>query len=399
MLLTEQVQTNRSKELSELCHKAKNLYNSANWYYRQDFFKLSNFLSYYDLDLILKKQGCYKQLPSQTSQQIIKLVVKNWKSYWKGIKKFKIRPHEFRFKKPKIPNYKKKNGEFIVIFTNQQCRIKQGYLYFPKRVNLKPIKMRKDFKLNQVRIIPLNNKYKIEIIYEKGCNNLNLNKNNILSIDLGLNNLITAVNNNGYNPFIIKGGIIKSINQFYNKKLARYKSVAKKINNLYETKRTRKLTLKRNNKIIDIFHKISRYVVNYCVKNDIGTIVIGKNDGWKQKINIGKINNQNFVSVPFFKLIRQIEYKGKLVGIDLVKQEEAYTSKCSFLDNEPIEKRNVYLGKRISRGLFRSKNGRLINADVNGAYNIMKKAFPNALTDGIEALVLTPEIISNFKQN
>ena len=393
MRLTEIIHLRSSEQLSKLCHLAKNLYNLGNWYVRQDFFNFENVLSYYDLDFILKYKKAYRNLPSQTSQQILKLLNRNWKSYFKGLKEYRQDFKKFK-KKPKIPRYKKKNGELIVIFTNQQCKIKDGCLYFPKRVNLEPIRTRIKEKLKEVRIIPLGGCYKIEIVYEKEKKDLGLNKENILSIDLGLNNLITAVNNNGRNPFIIKGGIVKSINQYYNKQLAYFKRIENKKGNLQDTKRIQKLHLKRNNKINTIFHRISKNVIEYCIQNNIGTIVIGYNNGWKQKINIGKKNNQNFVQIPLLKLVKQIEYKAQLKGISVLTIDEAYTSKCSFLDKESIEKHETYVGKRIKRGLFRTSNGTIINADVNAGYNIMKKAFPNSVSvDGIEAFGLMPQVI------
>jgi len=391
--LSETIYINSSAQISKLCHSAKNLYNLANWYVRQDFFKLNIFLNYYDLDYILKDKNVYRELPSQSSQQILKLVNRNWRSYFGALKVYRANPNKFK-NKPKIPHYKKKNGEFIVIFTNQQCRIKEGYLYFPKKVNLKRIKTRIKEKLKEVRIIPLGIKYKIEIIYKKEEKDLGLNKNNILSIDLGLNNLITAVNNIGLDPIIIKGKVVKSINQYYNKQLAFYRSIENKKSNFQDTKRIQKLHLKRDNKINTIFHRISRFIINYCIKNNLGTIIIGYNNGWKQNINIGKKNNQKFVQIPFLRLINQVKYKSELVGISVITINENHTSKCSFLDNEEIRHHKKYLGKRISRGLFRTSNGTLINADVNAGYNIMKKVFPNSVqVDGIEAFGLMPQII------
>ncbi len=393
MRLTEIIQLKYSEELSNLCHLAKNLYNLANWYFRQDFFNLNNFLSYYDLDFILKDKQAYQNLPAQTSQQILKLLIRNWKSYFKALREYKRDFKKFK-KKPKIPGYKKKNGESIAIFTNQQCKIREEYLCFPKMVNLEPIKTRIKENLNQVRILPRGICYIIEIVYEKEEQDLKLNKEHILAIDLGLNNLITAVNNNGCKPFIIKGGIVKSINQYYNKQLAYFRSIENKKGNFADTKRIEKLHLIRNNKIKTIFHRISKNVIEYCIQNNIGTIAIGYNSNWKQKINIGRRNNQNFVQIPLLKLVRQIEYKSKLIRIQVKRIEESYTSKCSFLDNETIEQHDKYLGKRISRGLFKSSKGKIINADINGAYNIMKKGFPNAISvDGIEAFGLMPQIL------
>jgi len=391
--LTDVIQVDYSVELSKLCHLTKNLYNLANWYVRQDFFNISNILSFYDLDFILKQKEAYRNLPSQTSQQILKYVARNWKSYFKALGSYRRDFKKFK-KKPKIPRYKKKNGESIAIFTNQQCNIKNGYVHFPKRVNITPIKTRITKRLKEVRIIPLGVKYKIEIVYEKEEKDLGLDKRHILSIDLGLNNLITAVNNNECKPFIIKGGMIKSINQYYNKQLAYYRRIENKKGNFADTKRIQKLHLIRNNKLTTLFHRISKNIIDYCIQMNIGTIVIGYNHGWKQKINIGKRNNQKFVQIPFLKLITQIEYKAQLIGMHVLTVNENHTSKCSFLDNEPIRKHNKYAGKRVSRGLFKTSKGILLNADVNGAYNIMKKAFPNTiLVDGIEAFGLMPQII------
>ncbi|TKJ23096.1 MAG: transposase [Promethearchaeota archaeon Loki_b32] len=391
--LSETIYKNSSDQLSKLCHLAKNLYNLANWYVRQDFLKLNNFLNYYDLEYILKDKQAYRKLPSQTSQQILKLVNRNWKSYFGALKEYRTNPKKFK-NKPRIPHYKRKNGESIVIFTNQQCRIKQGYLNFPKKVNLKLLKTRIKEKLKEVRIIPLGIKYKIEIIYEKEEQDLGLNKKNLLSIDLGVNNLITAVNNIGLDPIIIKGKVIKSINQYYNKQLAYYRSIENKKSNFQDTKRIQKLHLKRNNKIYTIFHRISRLLINYCIKNNLGTIIIGYNEDWKQNINIGKKNNQKFAQIPFLKLINQVKYKSELVGITVITINENHTSKCSFFDNEEIRHHKKYLGKRISRGLFRTSNGTLINADVNAGFNIMKKVFPNSVqVDGIEAFGLMPQKI------
>ncbi|MFX1373111.1 MAG: RNA-guided endonuclease InsQ/TnpB family protein [Promethearchaeota archaeon] len=396
MKLTEVIQVNYSSELSHLCHLAKNLYNLANWYVRQHFFNLNTLLSYYDLDFILKNKDAYRNLPSQTSQQIIKYVKRDWKSYFRGLEEYKRNFKKFK-KKPKIPRYKKKSGESIAIFTNQQCKIKNGYLYFPRRVNLEPIKTRITERLKEVRIVPLGVKYKVEIVYEKEEKGLGLDKEHILSIDLGLNNLITAVNNNGCRPFIIKGGMIKSINQYYNKQLAYFRGIENKKGNFTDIKRIQRLHLIRNNKITTVFHRISKNVIEYCILHNIGTIVIGYNKGWKQKINIGKKNNQKFVQIPFLKLIKQFEYKAKLKGIQVLTVNESHTSKCSFLDDESIEKHEKYAGKRISRGLFKTSKGILLNADVNGAYNIMRKAFPNAISeDGIEAFGLMPQILQQI---
>ncbi len=394
MRLTEQIQMKKREDFSCLCYLSKNLYNLANYYVRQEFFYLGNWLRYYDLWYILKDKEPYRKLPSQTAQQILKLLDKNWKSFFNSIKEWKEHPEKYQGR-PRPPKYKKKNGEFIVIFTNQQCRIKNGYLHFPRKINLSPIKTRIRNLLHQVRIIPKGLFYNLEVIYSKKINNLKLNKNRIIGIDLGINNIVTIVNNVGLKPTIIKGIIVKSINQFYNKRIAELKSIKDKQGIKFETKRLQRIARKRNNKINDIFLKISRKVINYCIENNFGTIIIGYNRAWKQKVNMGKINNQKFVQIPFFKLINQIKYKSELVDIDIIIERESFTSKCSFLDKEPIKKHKKYMGKRINRGLFKTKKGILINADVNAGYNIIKKVVPNAVSaDGIEDVGLHPYSIA-----
>jgi putative transposase len=184
---------------------------------------------------------------------------------------------------------------------------------------------------------------------------------------------------------------MKSVNQYYNKTKAKLQS--KLENDKRTSKRIEKLTLKRNNKINDYLHKASRYIVNQLVSKDISKLIIGYNKQWKQDINIGKRNNQNFVNIPFYKFISMLEYKCELEGVEMITHEESYTSKCSFLDNEPIKKHDSYLGKRIKRGLFRSSKGELINADLNGSYNIMRKVVPN-FTNGIEGVVVHPRLIT-----
>ncbi|MCP4764614.1 MAG: IS200/IS605 family element transposase accessory protein TnpB, partial [archaeon] len=228
-----------------------------------------------------------------------------------------------------------------------------------------------------VRIVPYSDRYIFEIIYEKKSENLGLDKNRIVGIDLGVTNLVTMSNNFDRTSLIIKGGIAKSINQYYNKKLADYKSKAKKINKKEITNRILRLHRKRNNKIDDIFHKISRTTINYCIKNNIGTIIIGYNEGWKQNCNIGTKNNQNFIQLPFLKLIRKIEYKAELVGIEVKLETEEYTSQtCSNCGCESMNNRK-------HRGLYVCSDcGLVMNADINASRNIIKKGFPESYRIG-----------------
>ena len=239
-------------------------------------------------------------------------------------------------------------------------------------------------------------KFKINIIY-KYEEKVKLKDNEkYCSIDLGLNNLMTLTSNSGLNPTLVNGRPLKSINQYYNKKLAKLKSELPK--GIRTSLRIKKLTEKRNNKINDYIHKSSRFLVNYCVDNQLNTIVLGYNEGWKTGVEMGKRNNQNFVGIPFETIKWYINYKSYMEGINFITQEESYTSKCSSLDFEQIKRHDNYLGKRIKRGLFKSGEGKLINSDVNGSLNILRKAVSNVeFTNGIEAVAVLPKKIKSFK--
>jgi putative transposase len=277
MKLTEQIQLKKSIKLAGLCHSAKDLYNTANYLIRQAFFRENRWIRYYELNKLLKMSVPYQALPSQTSQQVLRTLEQNWKSFFNACREHRVHPEKFQGS-PKLPKYKRKRGEFVVIFTNQQCVIKDEYLRFPKRVELKPIKTQITNQLHQVRIVPKGLYYILEIVYEKESIDLKLDKDRVIGIDLGLNNLLTIVNNAGVSPIVIKGGIVKSTNHFYNKQWARYKSLKDKQGyQARETRRLQQLTRKRNNKVRDFFHKASRAVIKYCIANNIGRILIGYN--------------------------------------------------------------------------------------------------------------------------
>ena len=398
MNLTEKHIINKNhsnfKKFDELCFISKNLYNQANYIIRQEFTANNNYLNYIKIEKItknLEEHNNYRLLPSQISQQILRLLDKNWLSFFRAIKDWSKNKSKY-LGRPKLPKYKKKNGRNIIIFTNQGCRIKDNYIHFPKKLNLTPIKTKVN-NLRQVRIVPKNNVYIMEVVYEKDIENLKLNKNKVIAIDLGINNFSTITNNFGLKPTVINGKIIKSFNQYYNKKKAKLMSYVK---GLGISNKIIKLTNKRNNKIEDYFHKVSRYIINYCVKNDVGTIVVGKNKNWKQKSKLSKKVNQNFVSIAFDSFINKLNYKAKLLNINFLETEESYTSKSSFIDNETMDKNTNFQGKRIKRGLFKTKNGILINADVNGSYNILRKAFSKFKSDEIEDVGLHPVRINIF---
>ena len=241
--------------------------------------------------------------------------------------------------------------------------------------------------ISQFRIVPKNNYIVLEVVYEASIKELLKDNKRYMSIDLGIDNLASC-SSNVTNSFIINGKPVKSINQFYNKKKAKLQSELEIKNKKKTSKQIQNLTLKRNNKIKDYFHKASRYIVNQLVNQSINTLIIGKNDGWKQETNIGKKNNQNFVNIPHQIFINQLKYKCKLEGINVIEQEESYTSKVSFLDNDYIPTYQVddelfkSSGKRIKRGLYKTFNCSIINADINGSLNIMRK-YLNVVCDEI----------------
>ena len=358
------------KELNNLCWLSKNLYNYANYCLRQSFIKTGKLPSEYELTkkFAKREQVDYKALPAQTAQQVIKLLYKNWKSFFSAIKDYKKNPSKYKGR-PKLPKYKDKSGQNVVLFTGQQCHVKEGKIKFPKNV-YKPLRTKVD-NVVQVRIVPQATCYIIEVVYKKeGKVYENLKKEKVLAIDLGVNNLATCVSNIGQRPFIINGKPLKSINQYSNKLRAKYMSY---VGGRGTSRNLQRVLFKRSNLIQNYLHHASRCIINYCLENDIGTIVIGHNKDWKQEVSIGKVNNQNFVSIPFNTLIQQVQYKGEEVGITVVVTEESYSSKVDHLALETMEHHEHYLGKRVKRGLFRSSTGIYLNADVNGAIGIMRK--------------------------
>ena len=375
-------------ECDRLCFQSKNIYNQGLYNVRQHYFNTKTYLNYYGNYDLTKTQECYDYLPKKVFTQTLRHVDMVFKSFFALLKNKSV--------KNKIPKYLDKvDGRYVTIFTKQaiglrefkktgKLRLSQTDIYIPTKLT--------DFtSLKEVRIVPRTHHYVIEVVYQvkekTHCGN-----GKYAAIDLGLNNLATVAFNEGSNPLIVNGRPLKSINQYYNKKKAQYQSRLK--GGKRTSKRIYKLTDKRNNKVTDYLHKASRLLVNQLVSQGITTLVIGKNKNMKQDINIGKVNNQNFVQLPIMRFADLMKYKCELEGINVLFNEESYTSKCSFLDSEPICKHDKYMGKRVKRGLFVSRNGIKINADVNGAYNIMLKAVPNAFADGIEGVGVHPMVLT-----
>ena len=360
----------KDNRYEEICHKSGLLYNYCLYAFRQGVFT-GNYIKEYELSTKLGKENQYdfRNLPCHVSRNVIKQVSENIKSWIRAKKEYEKHPDKFQ-RRPKLPDYKNGKKLNIVVFDELSCRIKEdGCVHFVKNI-IKPIRTKvKPDELIQIRIIPEATCFIVEIVYERKETDLGLDKDKFLSIDLGLNNLCACVSN-VVESFIINGKIAKSVNQWYNKKKAKLMSF---VGNKGTSNKIKRITLLRNCWIEDKLHKISRYTVNFCRSNNIGTIIIGLNKGWKNKINIGKRNNQHFVSIPHSKLINKIVYKAKLLGINVIIHEESYTSKIDHLAFEPLKKQESYLGKRKKRGLFQSSIGKLINSDINGAIGIARK--------------------------
>lgn len=379
-------------ELDFLSFQSKNLYNSINYLVRQEFFANQTILSLQEVYSEIKAGLDYESLPRKVSSLVIFQVLRDWKSYIEATLEYKINPEKFQAE-PKIPKYKHKSeGRNILQYDIQAIWkkfLKQGLI---KLSGTKIIFSTRQKNIDQVRIVPRKGYYVIEVVYTvedtKPCGKY------IAAGDIGINNLIAITSNKqGFQPLVVNGRQLKSINQYYNKKKAILQSKLEK--GVHTSKQIQQLCLKRTNKINNCLHLYSRRIVALLLENEIKTLVIGKNDNWKTSIGLGHKINQEFVSIPHARFISILKYKCQMVGIELITVSEEYTSITSFLDKERPAKRKKYGGKRIKRGLFKSKKGFLINADVNGSYQIMKKAFPKAFRGkGIEGVAVHPRRLS-----
>lgn len=389
------------KECDQLCFKTKNLYNSCLYTIRQEYI-LNNNNILWNLHHLMKDTEQYKDLPAKVSSTVLNMVQINFKSFFAALKSYDSNPRKFN-SRPRIPGYLDKiDGRFFASYTNQAISPKIFRLKHVVKLSKTNIELNTkitNFELiNCVRVIPNNGYYTIEIIYTTPVKPMLEDNNMYLGIDLGVSNLAVLTSNvKGLNPVKVNGRPLKSINQFYNKKLADIKSVLKQRNDKYKSKKINKLNLKRKNKVDNYLHNSSKQIVNYCIENQINTIVVGKNDGWKQDSEMSKQNNQNFISIPHSRFIDMLKYKCEIEGIKVITKNESYTSKCSFLDSEFPQKQSIYAGKRIKRGMFRTSKGILINADVNGSYNIILKAFPKAFVNGIEGVGVHPSDLKSAK--
>ncbi len=362
--------------LMELCRLSKNLYNAALYMVRQNWFEArgdgstaKRYLNYYDTWNAMKKGNPdYGALNDHSSKLVLKQVDQAFSSFFALLRKKAAGKYEGRVK---IPGYLPKDGYNVVSFDHFKVReLKDGYITLPKSKTLRFRVAHRN--VHFIRVVPKNGCVQVNFVYRVDDVQPKPDNGRYMGVDLGVDNLATCTSN-VRRAFIVDGRPAKHVNQRFNKRISKLKEELVGKNGATTSHRTRSVTMKRNNRIDDYFHKASRYIVNQAVSSDIRTIFVGHNRGWKQEARIGRHGNQNFVQLPFDRLIHQLKYKGAMEGISVVEVEEGYTSKCSFMDDEEIRPHAEYAGRRVKRGLFRTASGRLVNADVNGSYNILRK--------------------------
>ncbi len=394
----------RYSVIDEAAFKSKNLYNAANYEYRQAFIHEGKYLTYNEVQKRMQSREAYKALPAKVSQQILMLLDKNWISFKEGLAAYNEDPSKFTGR-PKIPKYKHKTeGRNILVYTVQAVSkrgLKKGLI----QPSMLPIEVKTEHKaIHQVRIVPRNGQYVVEVIYSKKPVQAKVDPSFCGAIDLGVTNLAAITSNReGFIPRLVNGRTLKAMNQWYNKRMKELKMCLPKEDRERVTKQMEQITNKRNRQVNHYLHTASKRIIDFLVKEGVGTIIVGKNPLWKQETGMGKRNNQNFVAIPHARFIDMLTYKAELVGIQVEVQEESYTSKASFLDLDPIptyklndEEEHIFSGKRIGRRnrLYRTKGGKIICADVNGSYNILRKSKPDAFAHvdakGIAAYVVQP---------
>lgn len=396
--------------IDDLCWKSKNMYNYGNYIVRQEFVKTSKekeeglretaiWIQYNKLFDMVKDSEPYKELGSNVGQATLRKLDKAWKSFFSATKDYSKNPNKY-LGRPHMPKYlPKENGRYECDLDNNKFKVVEGYIYFC----WKPLKIMNDTfmtnipegtKLFQIRFVPKNGEYIMEVVYQIDVPDIEEKAERIASIDLGVDNLITITTNCGVTPLVINGKPLKSINQYYNKKISEMRAELKKRHNSDWSKEMQRFTTKRNNKVDDYIQKATKMVIDFCKENNIDTLVCGYNSGWKQESDMGKKTNQKFVDIPHANIVMRLSYKCETAGILFKTPEESFTSGTSFLDGEEPIKENYDKSRRVYRGLFVSNNGTKINADVNGSYQITKKAFPNAFSNGIVGVGLHPTVVA-----
>ena len=400
----------RYSVIDEAAFKSKNLYNAALYEMRQAFIFQGKRLSYNQMDKLMQPHEAYKALPAKVSQQVLKQLGEAWDSYFEACEAYRENPLKFTGH-PKLPKYKHKTeGRNLLVYTMQAISGGQtGGKKTLQRGILKPSQLPIEVKtrqnpstINQVRIVPRNGHYVVEVVYSKEPVRAQVDPSFCVAIDLGVTNLAAITSNRvGFIPRLVNGRTLKALNQWYNKRMKELTLCLPKEERERVTRQMRQITTTRNRQVNHYLHAASKSIIDFLVQEGVGTIIVGKNPLWKQETGMGRRNNQNFVQIPHARFIDMLTYKAALVGIQVEVQEESYTSKASFLDLDPIptykpndEEEHTFSGKRIGprNRLYRTKDRRKICADVNGSYNILRKRMPDAFSEakGVAAYVVQP---------
>ena len=362
------------KELDELTFKSKNLHNATLYHMRQFYFKHHYFPGYASVnkEFTHSNQPDYRSLPAKVAKHTQMQVDEACRSFAALNEKHKKGELENR---PSLPGYlHPQKGRFILHYelgAISRRSLEKGLIHLSRTKLYIPTKVDPS-KVQFVRIVPKNRTITVEVGYREILPELKQDCRRIAALDLGVNNLAVC-SSNVMDPLLIDGRYLKAVNQRANKAIASAKSYEETSHGRKTSRKIQAMYLKRNNRISDYLHKATRYLVNQFVSNQIDTVIIGHNKGWKQDTNMGARNNQNFCQIPFNDFISLLSYKCRLSGIQVILSEESYTSRCSFLDDEECEKQENYKGRRIQRGLFKTAKGKVINADLNGSLNILKK--------------------------
>jgi putative transposase len=399
---------------------SKHLYNAALYITRQAYIHQDHqVIRYPKLDQLMQGTEEYRALPGKVAQWVLKQVCAAWDSYFAAVVAWKNNPERF-LGHPRLPKYLPKQGRNLVVYTAQAISRdpKNAGWIVPSGVPIRVATKLQHGDIVQVRMVPKSTHFVVEVIYEREPAQQLVDPALIASIDVGVNNLATITSNKlGFTPLLVNGRPLKSLNQSYNKRRAKRQAHLARLNPDAVTSRTLdEMADARHRAISSYLHTASRAIINRLVHERIGTLVIGWNVGWKQAVKMGKRSNQAFVFLPRGRFIELLTYKARLAGIMVVLTEESYTSKASFLDGDPLPvygagdagehradgstipistnmpkmQTSAFRGKRVKRGLYRAADGRHINADVNGSYNILRKAFPTAFTQDIVQLKIHP---------
>ena len=385
--------------IDETAFQSKNLYNAALYMVRQTFIHEGKYLNYHAMDKLMQQHETYQALPRKVSQWVLKGLHHNWQSFFESLKAYREDPSKFNGH-PQLPKYKHKTkGRNLLVYTLQAISKPELEKGIVKPSQLAIAVKTKQQCIKQVRIVPKNGFYVVEVVYEREPIQARVDPAFCVGIDLGVTNLAAIASNRvGFAPRLVNGRPLKACNQWYNKRIKVLKKLLPKEDRERVTRQMERITNKRNRQIDHYLHTASRHIIDFLIAAGVGTVIIGLNPLWKQEVKLGKRTNQNFVSIPHSRFIDMLTYKAMLVGIQVEVREESYTSKASFLDLDPIpdyksgEEEHIFSGKRIGRRnrLYRAKEGKVISADVNGAYNILRKSRPDAFAEGIAGYVVHP---------